>query len=199
MRQGKMEEAQTEFVEAVVAEPYARQSWVGLKQWADANKIQAGHPDIKAPQRPKESGKKEDPLTIVFDINSFGDKGKKDGTAAWFMYQLTEGVWKTTLFKKNYPDEKEYRHSLAEETAGLSMVATRTDEGLKKGELKSENLDSGIATLLKLYKAEMLEPFILLSRPDAGIAQDYAAYREKNRDKLRQYLRDFVVPKDRKP
>jgi hypothetical protein len=35
---------------------------------------------------------------------------------------------------------------------------------------------------------------VLLSAPDAGIARDYAAYREKNRATLETYLSDFVVP-----
>jgi hypothetical protein len=30
---------------------------------------------------------------------------------------------------------------------------------------------------------------------DQGIAQDYVAYRKNNRDKLPQYLDEFVVPK----
>ena len=39
---------------------------------------------------------------------------------------------------------------------------------------------------------------MLLNRADAGIARDYSAYRAANRDKLRGYLNDFVVPKTRR-
>jgi hypothetical protein len=40
----------------------------------------------------------------------------------------------------------------------------------------------------------LIEPYVLLSAPDQGIARDYEAYREHNRDKLTEYLSDFIVP-----
>jgi tetratricopeptide (TPR) repeat protein len=199
MRQGKMDEAQSKFIEAIIAEPYVRQPWVGLKQWADANHIQAAHPDIKAPKGPQTTAKADGSANITLNADVFAAVNKNDGTGAWGIYQIIAGAWQAKVFKEKYPDEKQYRHSLAEESAALGAAADSVKKDLEKGKLKTENLDSGIAALLKLSKAEMLQPFILLSRPDAGIAQDYEAYREKNRDKLRQYLRDFVVPKDRKP
>jgi hypothetical protein len=54
--------------------------------------------------------------------------------------------------------------------------------------------DANVQLLLRLYRAGLLEPYILLNGADQGIAQDYAAYREKNRDKVREYLGTFVVP-----
>jgi hypothetical protein len=50
------------------------------------------------------------------------------------------------------------------------------------------------ANLLKLQEAGFLEAYILLALADQGIAQDYLPYREKNRDKIRRYLSEFVVP-----
>jgi hypothetical protein len=41
----------------------------------------------------------------------------------------------------------------------------------------------------------LLEPFVLLNRADNGIAKDYEGYRTANRDKIRRYLDEFVVPK----
>jgi tetratricopeptide (TPR) repeat protein len=193
MRQGKMDEAQSKFIEAVIAEPYIRQPWAGLKQWADANKIQAAHPDIKAPKAPQTTVKGDGSANIILNADAFGAPNKNDGTSAWATYQIIAGAWQAKIFKEKYPDEKQYRHSLAEEAAALGAAAAGVKQDLEKGKLKTENLDSGIAVLVKLYKADMLEPFILLSRPDAGIAQDYAAYREKNRDKLKQYLKEYVV------
>jgi hypothetical protein len=35
----------------------------------------------------------------------------------------------------------------------------------------------------------------LLNRADSGIAQDYPAYRAANRENVRRYLDEFVVPK----
>jgi len=40
----------------------------------------------------------------------------------------------------------------------------------------------------------MIEPYVLLNAADQGIAQDYAGYREKNREKLEQYLSEWVAP-----
>ena len=48
--------------------------------------------------------------------------------------------------------------------------------------------------LLKLHRAGLLEPFILFAKADQGIAQDYSAYRQANRAKLRQYLLEYVAP-----
>jgi hypothetical protein len=47
--------------------------------------------------------------------------------------------------------------------------------------------------LIELYDKGLLEPYILLAIPDAGIAKDHVAYLEKNRDKLRQYVMEYVV------
>lgn len=194
MRLDQADEAGSRFIEAVIAEPYNRRPWVGLKQWADARKIQAAHPDIKAPQRPKSTGKEDGSVNIVIDAKSFLDKDKKDGTAAWAMYQIIAGAWQGKLFKEKYPGEAQYRHTLEEEASALSATAASVAQSMQEGDLKPENLDAGIATLLKLHKSGMLEPFILLSRPDEGIAKDYPSYREKYRDKLRQYVKEFIIP-----
>jgi hypothetical protein len=195
MRQNQIDEAQSKFIEAIVAEPYSRQPWMGLKQWADANRFQAAHPDVKAPKGPKTTVKEDGSANITLNADIFGAQDKNDGTSAWATYQIIAGAWQAKIFKEKYPDEKQYRHSLAEESAALGAAAASVKKDLESGKLKAKDLDAGIAALLKLYEAEMLEPFILLSRPDDGIAQDYAAYREKNRDKLRQYLKEFVAAK----
>ena len=45
----------------------------------------------------------------------------------------------------------------------------------------------------------MHAPFALLNRGDDEIAQDYAAYRAANRDKIYRYFDEFVVPKAPQP
>jgi hypothetical protein len=54
---------------------------------------------------------------------------------------------------------------------------------------------SDFEILANIQKAGFLEPFVLLNRADDGIAQDYPAYRDANREKVRRYLDEFVVPK----
>ena len=46
-----------------------------------------------------------------------------------------------------------------------------------------------------LAKDGMLAPYVLISAADAGIAQDYAAYRAAHRDVLHAYVERYVVRK----
>src|SRR5439155_17232066 len=41
--QGKINEARDKFVDAIVAQPYTRNSFVGLTQWATRHKVALGH------------------------------------------------------------------------------------------------------------------------------------------------------------
>jgi hypothetical protein len=49
--------------------------------------------------------------------------------------------------------------------------------------------------LAKIDGAGMLDSFVLLNQADAGIAQDYSAYRAAHRDRLDRCMDEFVVPK----
>ena len=65
-----------------------------------------------------------------------------------------------------------------------------------KEKIKVEDtLSPDLTELVQIKKHGWLEPFVLLNRADAEIAQDYAAYRAANREKLRSYLNEYVVPK----
>jgi len=59
--------------------------------------------------------------------------------------------------------------------------------------LDPKNIDPSLQTLQKLEKEGLLEPFILLALPDAGIARDFADYRRANLEKLRRYVKDYVL------
>jgi hypothetical protein len=72
------------------------------------------------------------------------------------------------------------------------LIAVGT-EVQKKGHAKEGNPD--LTALEKIEKAGLLEPFALLNRADNGIAKDYEGYRTANREKIRKYLDEFVVPK----
>jgi tetratricopeptide (TPR) repeat protein len=195
MRLGRMNDARSKFIDAIIAEPYNRQSWSGVTQWINKNQVRAVMPDIKRPKRPEISGVPGEGTQITFDANSFNSQKPKDGTGAWAHYQIAAGAWQAKLFKERFPNEKEYRHTLAEEKESLGIAALMVDEDLQKGVLKPEELDPGIATLLKLQKAGLLESHILINLADKGIAQDYPAYRNVNRNNLFRYLSEFVVPK----
>lgn len=110
--------------------------------------------------------------------------------ALWILYSGTRIGWRKEEFKKHFPQETQYRHSLAEEADALSITAQFQ---LKPG-ASLDSIDPDLAQLRRLYDAKMIEPYVLLNAADQGIAQDYAAYRAQNRSRLEAYLSEFVVP-----
>lgn len=185
---GRNGEAREKFIEAFVASPYERLSRIGLIQWAQANKVALTQPKIDSPNSLSSNGNQ---TKIMIDPNTLG---KKDGTEAWMLYEITRASWRTTEFPKHFPNEKEYRHSLAEESQALGVVADTVSAKLEKKEIDPGDLNPQLAVLMKLKKEDLLDAYILLAKADAGIAQDYPAYRRDHRDKLIQYMNEYVVP-----
>jgi tetratricopeptide (TPR) repeat protein len=187
MAEGKMSDARGKFIDALVAEPYTKKSNIGIEQWAGRNKVRFTVPHIQSPNsvKPNEKG-----ITLTVDSTALD---RNDGSGAWMIADMSHMLWQGEKFKKEYPNEKEYRHSLKEETERLDLVAEALQQMLKDKKIK--NLDPNLATLLKLKESGLVEAYILISAADQGIAQDYATYREQHRDKLRQYLDEIVVPK----
>jgi tetratricopeptide (TPR) repeat protein len=185
-KNGEMDKARTKAIQAVVAEPYDPITWRGLQQWATSNKLQINRVAIKVPNSVTQKDDKN--ITISIDSSHENAAG-----AAWMIYSITQAAWHGEEFKKTFPEEKQYRHSLPEETQALTMAAeSLTAKNKKKSPKPPEDPD--LALLLRIYQAGMIEPYVLLSAPDAGIVKDYDAYREKNRAKLEEYLSAFVVP-----
>lgn len=184
---GKNSAAREKFIEAIVASPYERVSWVGLTQWADRNGIKLTQPNIRSPNSISTKG---DKTNITIDASTLG---KKDGTESWMLYEISRAAFQTKQFHETYPNEKEYRHSLAEEVAALGLVADAVSTKVDSKELKRGDLNPQIATLIKIKSEGLLESYVLLAIPDQGIAQDYAAYRKDHRDMLLQYMDEYVV------
>lgn len=191
MRQGKHEEAREKYVGAVIAEPYNGYVWRnGLARWAEATRTRLGHPKIEpaAAVTPMKDNK----MTITIDPNSPG-RGD-DGRGAWMSYGISRAAWSVNdhaIFRKAHPAEKEYRHSLAEEAGALRLVAETVKRQRQEGRIKQ--LAPDLAQLVRLNDEGLLEAFVLFARADDGIARDYAAYRQANRDKLRRYLIEYVT------
>ena len=189
IKSGEMEEARKRSIQAVVANPYTQVTWRALNYWATSNKVAHAQPKIKVPG----SAERKDDMHINITI----DPKDADGTSgAWLAYQISRASWMGDEFKKHFPNEKQYRHSLLEESAALRLAATvltAKDNMKKYGKEYQKNLD--VSLLLKLYAAKMIEPFVLISAPDRDIAlNDYVPYREQHRDQLEAYLFQFVVP-----
>src|SRR2546423_887150 len=82
--QGKTNEARDKFVDAIVAQPYTRNSFVGFTQWADRHKVQLAHPKIDIPSNVNSNK----PGEINITIDELTLKGNDDGSAAWWMYGI---------------------------------------------------------------------------------------------------------------
>jgi tetratricopeptide (TPR) repeat protein len=187
--QGRASEAKEQFISAVVADPYNQRSWMGLSQWAKAQKMMLGNPRIVPPNQIEDKGKGQTNITI--DPSTLQAGAKKDGTDAWFSYTLFKAVWHGEKFQKEFPAEKEYRHSLPEEVDGFQGVVAQVKGEMKKNQI--QQLDPALAALVKLSDEGLLESYILISRADKGISLDYPAYRDAHREKVRQYITEWII------
>ena len=80
------------------------------------------------------------------------------------IYSTQPMMWRSTEFKKHYPNETVYRHSLAEEAEGLrSVIAV-----VKEQKIPEDKLDPTLKSLIALDADGMLECWILLNGADRG-------------------------------
>lgn len=176
-KQGDMAKARTLLIHAAVAEPYNKIVWREIRAWATINNVEFNPVYVGIP-RPKDD-------TQSPDINS-----------AWRTYFSVKEDWrKGDRFQKQFPQEPGYRHSLLEESEALTATAKALEklkQNKKTAELVTGNLIAGL--LLKLHEAGDIDPYVLFSLGDDGIAKDYKAYRAKNRAKLEEYMDKFAMP-----
>ena len=191
---GDMQGAREKFIHAVVADPYGKNSWMGLNQWADNNKVKLNW--VRLQDRGAVSQKDEKNINITLDSGL----GKKDDPtlAAWAGYAMERALWHGDKFKQEFPNEPKYRRTMREEADSLHLLVSVLTEQ-KNFEKKKKDLDPALLQILAIDKAGLIEPFALLNRADNEIAQDYAAYRAANRDKIYRYLDEFMVPKPPQP
>ena len=182
-KNGDMVKARTRAIQAVVAEPYNPVTWRGLAQWANTNHVQLKAIHVNTHTVMAQNGNDGPQITV-------DAKTSADTMALWIVYSGTRIRWRREEFKKHFPQETQYRHSLAEEADALSITAQFQ---LKPG-ASLDSIDPDLDLLRRLYDAKMIEPYVLLNAADQGIAQDYGAYRAQNRSCLEGYLSEFVVP-----
>ena len=184
-KQGDMATARTMLIHAAVAEPYNKIVWREIRAWAIINHtafnlVYAG---IPLPRK---------------DDTAVGSNYKlsPELAAAWRTYYSVKDEWKKEgRFNKQFPQEEEYRHSLPEESEALNATI-KVLEKLKKDKKTAELVtgDPVAGLLLKMHDAGLIDPYVLFSLGDDGIAKDYIAYRIRNRDKLEAYMDKFVMP-----
>ncbi len=115
--------AKEKFIDAIVAEPYSKFAWQGLQQWAQIEKGVVLAPKIDRPAAPVVDASKPGNININLDPNATDEK-QHPGASAWLMYPMARARFRGDEFKKDFPGEKEYRHTLKEEDDALSLVAT---------------------------------------------------------------------------
>ena len=188
---GKVNEAVDKYFDAIIAEPYSSSAWRGLIQYGQRKSVKLAHPKIDVPVDFSSSADGNTKITLG---NIMGGKDD-DGSFAWTMYGMSRAMWQTDKegklskeFAAAYPGEKTYRHSLAEETAAFRSVLL-----VLKENKKAKKPERSIALLKSVDEAGLIEVYILFARSDDGIKQDYAAYRQNNREKLKRYLAEYVI------
>jgi tetratricopeptide (TPR) repeat protein len=181
-RNGEMAEARAMLIQAAVAEPYNRIVWRELHAWAALN-----HTEINF---------------VYAGIPPLVETGKTPGSertglsAAWDAYRGVREKWQNGgEFNRRFPEEKQYRHSLPEESEAL-LAAIRVLERVAAEKRAAELVegDTGLVLLLNLHRADLVEPYVLFSLGDAGISRDYIPWRALHRSRLKEYLDRFVVP-----
>ena len=159
--------------------------------WGQVTNTSLGHPQIDVPTNVTFDEKGDANVTLEAGA-LLG--GKDDGSFAWIIYGGTRSTWRKEKFAKTFPGEKDYRHSLAEEAEAFrSVIALATSDN------KTKKLSPSLRQLQQLDNEGLLEAYILLARPDDGIALDYPSYLKANREKLHRYVALHVIGQSAKP
>lgn len=132
MKQGKTDEARERYIEAFISEPYNRFARAGLIQWGQLTQTTLGHPQIDIPT--KVTFDEKGNAQINLDASALLGE-KDDGSFAWISYGVTRSTWRKEKFAKVFPNERVYRHSLAEEADALRSVIV-----LATGDKKTKKL-----------------------------------------------------------
>jgi len=186
--------AKAKYLDAIVAEPYKQLSWQGIKKWAKLRNATLQAPQIDRPPAPTIDP--ENPEKIIVRIDSARYTGKpKDVVESWMTYSIVRADYLKERFKKEFPEEKQYRHTLKEESAALGMVIKTA----KDKNIKPDDMDDSLRNLVALSDAGMLDCWILINGADLGIAQDYDGFRNEHRQLLHDYLDRFVVHESTSP
>jgi len=182
MKRKMYDQARDRYIEAWITEPYSKLSVQGMVQWGQLTGTRLGHPKVDVPKTTTGEDGKQD---TTINVNPLAD----DGSMAWIAYTATREVWKKEKFAKTFPNEKTYRHTVAEETDALRSVVSMAKT------LKAKTQNPQIALIEKMDKDGVLEAFILMAIPDRDRAADHPAFLKTSRNKLRKYVLDYVIEK----
>lgn len=178
-KSGKHKEALDSYIAALVAEPYDQ-----LPRQALENAARNANPHCKP-----------SPLR---DIPMLGRKIDPDGSTVSLIITPDQNDPVTNAYAearinwaKPSGQNAGWRNSAWEEVAGLRAFAAKVFELHGKKDANAADWLAAAVIIKKLDEAGLLEAAIYFERADKDIARDYPAYREKHRDLLTRYLREF--------
>ena len=188
LRLNRKDDALDQYLLAVVAEPYSQYPWTALQHGCRAFLLKPWQGAIKLPVVQVKAGTKGPEIAL------------SDKSTTWDVaYSLARAKWQTENRTTLFPAGQAYRLSLGEEVYSLKTLITIYHE-MKEAPEQSNNshqaltdIGPSLDELAEIEQAGFLSEHILFFRANAELARDYAAYREKNREKLLTYLRKYYL------
>ena len=189
LRLGKRNEALEKYLSAVIAEPYNGYPRRALAAGCQALLLKPWMAAAKLPLAEVKDGSKGPEILLPKGFN-----------ALHVVYTTARAQWQTENKARRFPAGTAYRHTLEEEIHALSLLIKIHGELKQSGQPPPAELatalaeaESSIAELAEIEKAGLLPAHVFFFRADQDIAQDYPAYREANREKLREYLWKYYL------
>jgi tetratricopeptide (TPR) repeat protein len=185
-RNKKFDEARKECIEGIVADPYSPATWQFLNSWAKQAHFQTRRLVLAKLQPFQQKG---DHVEIVHDFIASGG-----GADAYPEYVRVRNEWVDKKFSSSLPAEKQYRHSLQEETEAIGAMLDKAETAVGGN---TEKLRFDLLLLSSFRTIGVLKAHILIDRADAGISKDYLEYRKTHREELRNYVDQFLIAEEK--
>lgn len=211
---GQLEEACAWFAKAVAADPNLE---TAHRYWGDATRRLGKHEEslshhidafIAQPLHPyprkmlgnelQLNGGPGRRIPLKLPQAGFELKGKQInlsptalGNLADASYTLVCAGWRLKNFQERHPTEKTSRHCIEEEVFSLEYLLEARESKDKDGKQVYADYQTELELLAKIKADDLLAPFAFFERGDDALHTDYPAYRDKNREQLRRYVRTY--------
>jgi tetratricopeptide (TPR) repeat protein len=173
MKQKKFAPARDKYVDAFIAEPFARSTWERLTNWLDESGTRADPIQVNPPGHEVNG-----PITI--------DRGllkAEDGTVHWGRYDDYRAAQKAASGTD--------RRTLVGESAALKKVAAAARAEIAAGKIKYPH--ASLINLIKLDDAGLVECYVLYLRSDENVFAEYESFRKNHRADLKRYVIQFLL------
>jgi tetratricopeptide (TPR) repeat protein len=182
-RSGQIKEAGDKYIQAVVANPTSQLAWRALDSWANATRLNHGHPagNFARATVAITDGKVElgvDPQGGIFSM-AYGIMRAAP---------MTEALEKHTRYQHSLETEMKCMEGILE--IGESLLA-QPDQAKERN--VTQSMLNDVRAVLRLKADHLLEAWIFLARTEPDLAKDYATYRRGYRDQLFRYLHDVYL------